>query len=78
MDRYEKCVHRDVANAKPYRFWDSVFFSAPQSNVDVSVKSQYKSPEMHKIWDKSLQFLQISGFQYFKFSLELCVSTSEN
>ena len=29
MGRYQKCVHREVANAKPYRFWDSVFQNTP-------------------------------------------------
>ena len=29
MGRYQKCVHREVANAKPYRFRDSAFLYIP-------------------------------------------------
>ena len=38
MGRYQKCVHQEVTNAEPYRFQDSLSFSAPQPNMDVSCK----------------------------------------
>ena len=32
MGRYEKYVHREVANAKPYRFRDSAFYYTPNKH----------------------------------------------
>ena len=37
-------------------------FSTPQSNMEVSFQqNSSKSPQMYKVWDKSVEFLQISG-----------------
>ena len=57
MDLYQKCVYREVANAKPYWFRDSAFQYIPTKHRCSSSRHHEKSPLMHKICNKNAQFL---------------------
>ena len=57
---YQKCVHREAANAKLFWFQNSVLVHPNQQYIS-SHEITIKVPKCTKIWDKHLQFFPTSG-----------------
>ena len=69
MDRYEKYAHWEVANAKPYRFWDSTFYYTPTKHGHFQNRNIINVPKYTKyeintysffIFQDCVQYLKIS------------------